>query len=346
MLALGGLTMLVAAGCQFPDYDLGEPDEDAGAGQGGSSTGAAGAAGAGGGAAPPDPLCDPGQLCATTVPEGWIGPVAFWEGRVGQQEAPPDCPEGYGDPSDLHRQLQVPTPECTCTCAVQGQGCNDSAAVTIYSDMNCQNECAKPSALACSTVSGCNGNQGTIRAAKPTPSGGSCKASVTSEIEAPSWKYEARLCQLESTDALATACTDGSGLCAPTPGLPYPSQLCVVRVVPEGQALPSCPAEYPSGGNALYATFSDERSCSACTCDGPSGGSCSGTLTLTDGQVCSSSFEYTLGSGCKTFSFTAQPAHLGAKYALEESGACGVGRDSQPTGDALPSGSATVVCCL
>jgi hypothetical protein len=342
LLALGALATLAAVGCQFPDYDLGEPDDSAGAGVGGSSVGAAGA----GGAAPPDPLCDAGQLCATTIPEGWLGPVAFWQAKAGQQEAPPDCPTGYRDPRDLHRELQAPAPACTCTCAAEGQGCNNSAAVSIYSDLNCGNECAKPTALACSTVSGCNGNQGTIRAAKPTPSGGTCRASLTSEIEAATWQYEARICQLDSTDLLETACSDGSGLCAPTPGLPYPSQLCVVRVVAEGQALPACPDQYPNGGDALYTSFSDERGCSACACDGPSGGSCSGTLTLTDGQECSSKLEYVLGSGCKSFAFAAPPAHLGAKYALEEPGTCGVASDTQPIGEATPSGSATIVCCL
>jgi hypothetical protein len=56
--------------------------------------------------------------------------------------------------------------------------------------------------------------------------------------------------------------------------------------------------------------------------------------------------EYVLGSGCKSFSFANQPAHLGAKYALEEPGTCGVASDTQPIGDATPSGSATIVCCL
>ena len=344
LLTLGGLTVLAAAGCQFPDYDLGEPSNGAGAGPGGSSS-VGGLGGEGGGGAPADPLCEAGQLCATTVPEGWVGPVAFWQGRVGQQETPPACPDGYGEPTDLFRVLQVPTPECTCACTVTGEACTKSAAVSIYWDMGCQNECATPTALACSTVSGCNGNQGTIRAAKPTPSGGSCQASVTPDVEPPTWKYEARLCELDGAAGAGAECTDASGLCVVTPGLAYPSRLCVVRVVPEGQELPECPAEYPNGGDALYATFSDERGCSACTCDGPTGGACSGTLTLTDGGDCSKNLEYTLGSGCEKFSFSAQPAHISGKYALETSGTCGIASDTQPTGDATPSGSATVVCC-
>jgi hypothetical protein len=346
-LTLGGLAVLAAAGCQFPDYDLGELDNGAGAGQagqGGSSPiGAAG--GEGGGGAPPDPLCDAGQLCATTVPEHWTGPMAFWQGRVGQ-EAPPDCPDGYGEPTDLFRLLEVPAAECTCTCgAVAGEVCTESAAVSIYWDLGCRNECAKPSALACSPVSGCNGNQGTIRAAKPAPAGGACKASVMRNIPTPSWKYEARLCQLNAADEPLAACTDDSGACAPTPGLAYPSRLCIVSVVSEGEELPECPAQYPNGGDVLYATFSDERACSACTCAEPTGGACSGTLTLTDGDACSNGFEYVLGSGCKSFGFTEPPAHLSATYALEKSGTCGVAIDTQPTGVAAPSGSATVVCC-
>lgn len=339
---LSGLTILAAAGCQFPDYDLGEPGVGVG-GEGAQGGSPVGAAGGGAGAPEPDPTCDPGQLCATTVPERWLGPVALWEARVGQQSEPPECPKGYGEPSDFHRELKASAAACTCACSAGAQVCDKPAAVSIYDDRGCQAECSKPTALACSTVSGCNGREGSLRADRPTPSG-TCTAKVAQEIEAASWQYDVRLCQL--TDAELPACTDGSGQCAPTPALPYTSQLCVVQVVAEGQPLPACPAEYPNGGDALYTDFSDDRGCSACTCDGLIGGSCSGTLTLTDGQECSNTLEYTLGSGCKQFGFGTQPTHLSAKYTLQEPGTCGVARDTKPTGDVLPKGSATVVCCL
>jgi hypothetical protein len=368
--AMGALVGLGLAGCQFPEYDLahdvsGQAGAGTGAGLGtGADSGAApaggaissgnaagvamggsvGAAGTGGSSTNEGPSCGSGKACSASLPAGWLGPVAYWQAKTGETSALPDCPDGYAEPNDLHTALVAPDGDCSCSCTAKGQVCDNAASVSVFLDLGCQTECFKTSPLACSAVSGCNGSQGTMRADAPLPSGGTCEAKVTAHALAPvTWQYDARLCNLQTPEA--GTCTGAGELCTPTPRPPYASQLCVFRLVPEGQALPECPAAYPNSRDALSSTFSDNRSCSSCTCAGLKGGSCSGKLTLTNGQDCSSGFDYTLGTGCQAFGLASPPSQVGAQYTLVP-GACGIASDSKPIGGATPSGSATVVCCL
>lgn len=351
--ALGAVVGLALAACQFPEYDLargggGDAGRGGVVGSGGAVTdgnaAGVGAGGAAGSPTEPGPPCGIGKACTAALPAGWLGPVAYWQAKVGEQDEPPDCPDGYVDPSDWHSGLLAPDAECSCSCTASGQVCNKGASVSVFVDLGCKTECLKASPLTCAAVSGCNGNQGSVLADPPAPSGGKCEAKVTSQpLEPATWEYEARLCSLETAEM--GSCTGTGELCVPTPLPPFASQLCVFRVVPEGQELPECPAAYPNARDALHSTFDDDRACSTCSCSGPTGGSCPGTLMLSSGQNCSSGFEYTLGSGCQQFGLGTQPAQLGAHYTLEPGG-CGIARDTEPTGSATPSGSATVVCCL
>lgn len=349
--ALGVVVGLGLAGCQFPEYDLargpagGGAGGFAGGGMGGTvadgNAAGMGAAGTGGSSAP-GPACGSGKACSNALPAGWLGPVAYWQAKVGEQSAPPDCPDGYVEPSDLHTGLDAPDGDCSCSCTSTDQVCDKAASVSVFLDLGCQTECSHASPLACTAISGCNGNQGTVLAEPPTPSG-TCEAKVTSHaLEPVAWQYDARLCSLETAEM--GSCAGSGELCTPTPRPPFASQLCVFRVVPEGQDLPECPPAYPNARDPLYTSFTDERACSDCKCSPPAGGSCAGKLTLSTGQSCSNTFEYTLGSGCKQFALDKQPTQVGAQYTLVP-GSCGIASDTKPTGGAIPSGSATVVCC-
>lgn len=352
MGALGAMVGLGLAGCQFPEYDLarGQAGSSAGGVAGGGSGGSVsdgnssgmGAAGTGGSSVEPIP-CGTGKACTSALPAGWLGPVAYWQAKAGEDAELPECPEGYAEPSDLHSGLDAPDGDCSCTCTSSVQACNKGASVSVFSDLDCQTECFHASPLTCTAVSGCSGNQGTLLAEPPTPSG-TCNAKVTSHaLEPVTWQYDARLCNLEVAEP--GTCTGSGELCTPTPRPPFASQLCVFRVVPEGQDLPDCPSAYPNGREPLYSSFTDERDCSGCSCSGPTGGKCAGKLTLSDEQSCSAGFDYTLGSGCQQFQLDTSPARLDAQYTLVP-GTCGIASDTEPTGGAIPSGSATVVCCL
>ena len=356
MGALGVVVGLGLAGCQFPEYDLARGQAGGGAGGAAGSVGGGASAGTvsdgnpagmGGGGTDGDPVepipCGTGKACTSALPAGWLGPVAYWQAKVGEVSAPPDCPDGYVEPSDLHTGLDAPDADCSCSCTSTEQVCDKGAKVSIFLDLDCKSECAHASPLACTAISGCSGSQGTVLADAPTPSG-SCEAKVTSHALAPvTWRYDARLCSLETAEM--GSCTGTGELCVPTPLPPFASQLCVFRVVPEGQDPPECPASYPNARDPLYASFTDERECADCSCSAPSGGKCAGKLTLSTGQTCSNAFEYTLGSGCQPFGLATTPTQLSAQYTLVP-GSCGIAVDTKPTGGAVPSGAATVVCCL
>ena len=313
--------------------DAGEGNADGGNAGGGNAGGAGGA----------EPVRCPTQACVPGAPGGWVGPIAFWEGTAGVPSALPACPAGYASATDLNRALNAPPGACTCTCAAQGQVCDENTTLHIYTDMTCATPCATASPKTCDAVSGCTGSQGSLRADTPTPSGGSCQATVSAPVTA-TWQYSARLCLASDMGT----CVDPSQVCAPTPGSPYASQVCVMSVVLEGHALPACPADYPNPNEPLYETFLDGRGCTACGCGSPTGGSCSGNLLLSGGGDCSGGVEYSLGSGCKQFNLgsgTIQPSHVGGQYTVVP-GTCSVASAAHANGGiATPNGSVTVVCC-
>jgi hypothetical protein len=283
-------------------------------------------------------------------PQGWTGPIAFWEGMTSTGGAPPNCPVGYDSepPVDLNRDLNAPTPDCTCTCSAQGQVCGANTVLHIYPDRTCTNqECAAATAKTCDAVSsGSCGSQGSVRGAVAGPTGGACVA-TPSKIPPPTWNRKARLCATNN----AGSCEDPNQVCAPTPHQPYNSALCVTSIISENATVPPCPVEYPTPIAQLYASYADGRGCTECTCGSVSGGSCPGRLTITSGGDCSSgtSFVYDLGQGCQWYDLGpgagVQPTHVGAQYTLV-AGSCAAPTQPVPTmGKAVPNGQVTVVCC-
>src|SRR4051812_4958872 len=107
---------LAMPGCSFPDYgmasahagnagaatggvagDAGAPPSEAGEGGGepGGAAGATGAAGAAGGDTPPPPKPCAAGACVPAPPQGWQGPIAYWEAMASAGGTPPSCPVGY-----------------------------------------------------------------------------------------------------------------------------------------------------------------------------------------------------------------------------------------------------------
>lgn len=310
------------------------------AGVGASAGG--GAAGVGGMIVEPPP-CD--QTCVPKAPVGWQGPMAWAEIPGGGTL--PSCPAGFSDPkpTDVHRGLVAPDPTCPCTCGpAEGQVCDTK--LTVYLDQNCDSPCASLGTLGCPTVSStCTGSQGTTSIDTLTISGGSCAAHVTDPTP-PTWQHDERVCK--SSD-LGT-CEDINQVCARTPDPPYFSPLCVMRVIPDLQDRPICPAAYPNPIEALYKNYTDQRACSACTCGAPTGGVCAGSIKISGGNDClSSAGEYVLGGlKCQHFDLggnNVHPTHIYNQLSANPPGSCSVATKSQGTGTASPSGQVYVVCC-
>jgi len=221
------------------------------------------------------------------------------------------------------------------------------ATLHIYGDLACGGECASASTGTCGPVSGCIGSQGSVSVEAATISGGSCTAKIA-PLPDPTWKFNERLC--ESVDP--GSCADPDQVCAPTPTAPYASQLCVTRLLLDGQTTPpACPAAYPVPYpvpyKALYGDYMDARGCSACSCGNVSGGSCTGNAVMSGGVDCSGGREFPIGTACKTFDLGPgglRPSHVGNAYTVVP-GTCSVASPPQPTGKAEPSGGVTVVCC-
>jgi len=338
---ISAIVTLALPGCQFPDYGMansgsaGAAAEDSGAADGGEAGGAAGNEDGGAAGAEPCAVED----CVPEAPSGWTGPIAFWDDIAGVLDPLPDCPEGYAKPNDLHHGIEMPTSGCQCTCTAQDQVC--SSALNIYDDQACESApCATVSPLTCDAVSSCIHSRGTLKAAIPTLSGGSCKAAVGPKAAA-SWQYDSRICSPRGV------CEDRSQVCAPVPGAPYAPKLCVMSQIPENQPLPECPAEYPNESEPLYKAFTDSRRCSECVCSGVTGGACSGMFRVSAEADCSGGVEYKTGSGCQPLTLVGNNAHptsIGTEYMLTP-GSCKVVTPSSTTGSARTLGSAIVVCC-
>jgi hypothetical protein len=183
-----------------------------------------------------------------------------------------------------------------------------------------------------------------------TISGGACNPTVEQPVP-PSWQYDARLCKTSDRGT----CDDPDQVCARTPEPPYISALCVTRIIGEGEELPECPAAYSHRYDPLYGNVTDTRGCSACVCSAPSGGSCTGKITISGGLDCSSpGKDYVLSTPsaptplCQPFNLGAggiHPTHVIGQYVVTPPGTCNVTTKPTPTGSAKPSGRVTVVCC-
>lgn len=294
-----------------------------------------GSSGPGGSAGAEPSLCAEGQVCQPAAPDGWLGPVAYWEGEAGSTL--PECPEGYENPTDLHAEPSGDPLECECTCSPTPQKCGTTDDITLFSDLDCNNACAHAGSQACTAISGCSGASLSIFAPVSQPAG-SCEAKVSEGVKSTAaWQRDARFCDVVGTE---DECGDQS--CFPTPTAPFASQLCVYRVVRDGQRAPACPEEYPDGPELLYTTFVDERTCGECECTGLIGGACKGEVTIGNTPSCTVPEDtYTLGEPCAVVQ---SPEFVAVEYALTP-GTCGVESEPEALGDVVPSGNFHAVCC-
>jgi hypothetical protein len=236
--------------------------------------------------------------------------------------------------------------ECTCTCELKGTSCKGSFSLQGYAGANC-------TAPSCGTaipagelgtcqpyISGKCSNQ------NPAPvvawdvsinatSEAWCKPSAGSALPpAPKWKTLALGCG--SLSLSPGECTGGS-VCVPQPGAPFLGGACVLRTGDE-----QCPAGPYTKRSVVFGAAEDTRACSECSCGGPAGGSCQGTLSLKSGVGCTGQ---SLGSaavpGC-----AAKPSGSGYLIAnVSFVGATCPATGGTPTGTVTPTGP-TTVCCL
>jgi hypothetical protein len=328
--AIGGAT---GAGGTLDGGRAGAAGSDGGVTDGGS-------AGEGGEGGKPEPC--PTDACAPKAPSGgWKGPVVVWEAAPGSMKAP-DCPAGYTDPQDRHRELVAPG-GCGCTCQPTGESCDTDTQLEIYTDMSCAagGVCAKVQLSGCTPISGCTGSQGSVYADAPTPMGGSCVDHVAPPPD-PTWKFDARICSASDVQT----CDSANEICAPRPPSPFEPALCVMREFAEGEPVAACPDGFDNS-RMMYSTLTDGRTCTPCTCSPLGPGECQGSLILSTGSDCNGSTQYTPGQPCKQFNLGSGPVFpksVKGQWTIK-SGACSVVTSSKPVGSAVEARPLTLVCC-
>lgn len=178
--------------------------------------------------------------------------------------------------------------------------------------------------------------------AGPLPAtGGSCVPSGggVSSLPAPSFAMPVTLCTPAATGSGCSA-----GACLPK----APSGFGASRCIYQAGAL-ACPVGYPAK-TTIYTDFTEGRTCTACACETPTGGSCNGQLRVYR-------YENPLGTGCVLAPLTTIaadgscvtiPSEQVGGFILDPNGTADGG--ACPSSGGQPSGSASVakpitVCC-
>jgi len=265
------LTLAAAGSCGAPSYGFrGEPaDAAADARDGGPPIGPdAQGDSASSGLSPDAEPC----MCAT-VPGGWTGPVALYEGPGAVP--PPSCAGTYGSQVfQGNTDLQAPGPSCTeCACGPQ-HGAKCGAHLTYYTDPcgqtlgGCNSQDYGLLAGTCQklgTVDGqCAGRVVESFSADEVESQpGACSASGGARNGAPpSWNTAAEACA--ATAPFVPGGCDAGELCVPPPAAPF-ERLCI-----EAEGAQACPAGSPFAVVYLFYTAAeDTRSCTGCSCSSP-----------------------------------------------------------------------------
>ncbi|MEJ7732019.1 MAG: hypothetical protein WKG00_22765 [Polyangiaceae bacterium] len=177
---------------------------------------------------------------------------------------------------------------------------------------------------------------GAIELSPPDLTLGTCAAvGGSATTDEPLWERRVRLCG----GGGPTAPCGGGGVCAAPPPAPW-SQLCIWR---EGDQ--ACPAGYDAE-EPLFQGFTDTRGCSACACAAPTGATCAGSVTATNGPAGASctAFGPTLSEGvCNQNAATTWGA-VKWQITASEPGSCAA-NGGQPQGGVELLAPLTV-CCL
>ena len=208
---------------------------------------------------------------------GWNGPAIYYEGATGTP--PPACTGDYAMSGPaLVAGLNGGSASCTCSCdAPTGTSCG-SATLQTHSDKFCLMAPTGSQTVPSMTCTGytLGGATNYFKLIAPTVTGGSCAPSLAKNIPVATWSTQFRACT--SSTPFSSAGCNADQVCAPRPSAPFDAQICIYT---SGSV--ACPTGSSYSNRLLrYASFSDTRDCSSCSCGAPSG-SCGGDVTFAEG---------------------------------------------------------------
>lgn len=317
-------------------HDTGGSDGNTG---GADASGGSGEDTGGSGGTPATP-CGSSGICVPPVPADWSGPVAV--ATAGGLNTPSCAGTNY-DRTALQKVggLDEGTPTCDCECSDPAtMDCTDLHLWGHANAGSCEaiggTDHATHADGAC--ITGLPGSAWfTVTSGF---SSGDCTPTPTVDIPEPDWTVNMVAC---AGDPIEGASCSGDNLCMPALQVP----LAAICIYQDGEDQP-CPTEGYTVPTNYYDDFTDDRSCTDCTCGDPTG-TCAGSVALTN--VCGSGGSVILW----TEVFTTGP---NATCATPSSGGSVAGTFNGPTPDGScppvggePTGTVTktapvTVCCM
>jgi len=238
-------------------------------------------------------VCD--GVCMPSVPVGWTGPAILVEGTTCGGNYPVVETQSLRDTVGA-----VPPATCGCSCGpVQGMvpadACPLPFEVQVYTGVQCSNTAFDSFEFSAFSDVRFYAQQfagfiyGRART-RPSQPSGTCAPNPSVTIEPAPPPPPRALCI--ASDVVDQGCQAGE-VCAsePTGG----QGVCVFR---EGDR--TCPSSYPDR-SIYFSDLRDTRTCSACTCEAPSGGECAETVEFRDTNVGRTLTVY--GDACGAASF-------------------------------------------
>lgn len=314
-----------------------------------------------------DPDCAPDTECVDPIPVGW---GTFGYVVLGEAATAPACPSyaasvKYSGNKDL-ANTGFSCSNCSCgtpmnrDCDLETDLDPGTGGLQLFqvrnvacSNMNATNirtlTAPDPWSLACDATNTSTGGQScvgqpcntSVFTQTPTVSGGSCTpAGGVINKTSPTWQTASNACG--GIPALAGC--EGGKKCMPRSDSPYFAGVCIGKA---GDQI--CPAPFNTK-HVYYKNFVDDRACTACTCQSPSGGTCGISLTLYSDAACGGAAITTFNAGtCQDL--TGNPTIAGRSGVVSTpptGGSCPpTSLTSAKLGDVIPtSASATTFCCL
>jgi len=293
-----------------------------------------------------DPGCQAGFTCVDADPPGWKGHFYVTETALPAGAAPP-CPTDLTPDTDFESPAG-PAQCSACSCsAAQGASCAPPQISCSSNSFNCggspqdwtpalqDGACHKPTNLLGNAIFlSCQLKSGTT-----LTSPGQCTPSTVDFPNKSPWQKRVDAC---GTDKAGGGCGGGK-VCVPR-GAGTPNESLCVR---HDGTMP-CPSGFTKTIQA-YASASDDRACTDCTCGGANTTCSDGSYTFFDLDNCATggagtSNPVTIGGNCTDVSALLDTGSWSARATLPKaSGTCPAG-GGVPTGSVQPSQPLTYCC--
>jgi hypothetical protein len=294
-----------------------------------------------------DDGCPPNFTCADPIPNGWSGPAVRVTGD--DPDNLPACQGNYPDETAVGGAgLTAPAASCTeCLCGAPADVDCVPPEVYLFSDPN--NDCWGDPDLTFQLLGhdqckvfgmfAAGDESANSEAVLPEPGTGACDAQGGEPTVAPAeWSEQVRVC---GGGTGSEAC--GAGTCVPAPISPFAQGICIWR---DGER--DCPSEDYPARSVVYGSLDDQRGCSPCTCDDPTGAECEAFIELHYNESCQNLIGIIEDPGVSCFDMS----NNGASYAPRAGklivsdvtgGSCDPG-GGDPVGEAVPSDALTICC--